>query len=482
MCVAPGDKSARMNSYTFGPYRMVPSSRLLLAGEDQVELGGRAFDVLAMLVENQGEVLSRRQIIGRVWPDVVVDETNLRAQIAYLRQTLRREGPGDTYIRNVRGRGYVFTEPVRRGAAAPAKLPGRLHRIVGRRECLDLLESQLRAHRFVTLVGPGGIGKTAVAIELGHRVAADFDDAVCFVDLGSLGTPDQVVRAVAAALGCPLDGGDRTAALMHFLADRRMLMILDCCERVIEAVCELAPALLRSAPQLQLVATSREALRAEGEIVHWLEPLQLPVHKLDMTAAEALAAASVQLFMQGAAASGYVGELEDHDAGTAAAICRQLDGIPLAIELASSRVTTYGLAGLLQVLRGRSILSWPGRRLDPRHRTLEATLDWSFHMLPDCERRILARLSVFAGPFTMQAAQAIASNSLDDHWAVARSIERLADKSLLAIRSTGGNHSYRLLDMTRHYAGVKLAESGQRDLVARRHARFQKRYAAHTER
>ena len=469
--------------FRFGPYRLLPSNRALLLGERQLELGSRAFDILVMLVRAHGAVISRKEILSKVWPDVVVDETNLRAQIAQLRHVLQQDADTDTYISNVRGRGYVFIAPVERIAATPApptpairptrwRLPGRLHRLIGRQETLTLLSSQLREHRFIAIVGPGGVGKTTAAIELGHRVAADFDNDVCYVDLGSLSAADQVLPTVALSLGYPVQSGDLLAGLASFLADRNMLLILDCCERVIDAVSELSATLFSHAPRVHLLATSRETLRAEGEVVHLLEPLQVPSDKPSLTAVEALTAPSVQLFMQRATASGYIGDLADKDASAVAAICRQLDGIPLAIELAGSRVITYGFSGLLEVLRGRSILTWPGRRHEPRHRTLEATLDWSFQLLSDGERRVLARLSVFVGAFTMQAAQAVASDEFDDRWAVARAIENLADKSLIAIRAVGGTHQYRLLDVTRYYAELKLSESGEQATLARKHAQY----------
>lgn len=471
-------------TFLFGPYRLIPSKRVLLLGDRALELGSRAFDVLVLLVRQHGEVISRKQILKQVWSDLVVDETNLRAQVAQLRQALRRSASDDEYITNVRGRGYVFVAPVQRLAPAPVpvaappprpsrwKMPHRLQRLVGRQHTLDLLASQLLSNRFISIVGPGGIGKTTVAIELGHRIAGEFDNDICLVDLGSLSAPDQVLPTVAVTLGYPVQTGDVLAGLASFIADRKLLLILDCCERVIETVCEICDALFRAAPGLHILATSREMLRAEGEMVHLLRPLLLPAEKPALTANEALAAPSVQLFMQRAMASGYMTELEDKDAAAVAAICRQLDGIPLAIELAGSRLITYGFSGLLEVLQGRSILSWPGRRHEPRHRTLEATLDWSFQLLSDGERRILARLAVFVGTFTMQAAQAVASDARDDRWAVARSIESLADKSLIAIRMVGGTHQYRLLDVTRSYAELKLVESGVPDAIARRHAQF----------
>lgn len=470
--------------FRFGPYRLIPSKRLLLLGEDTIELGSRAFDTLALLVRRHGEVVSRRQIIDEVWADLTVDETNLRAQIAQLRRGLGRTASGEDYVKNVRGRGYVFVAPVQSAAAAesrplsaappPARgrLPGRLQRLVGRRQALDAIASRIQASRFVSLIGAGGIGKTTLAIELGHRLASRFDGQVCFVDLGSLKAPDLVLPTVAVALGYTVNTDNLLPGLTSFLGDRRLLLVLDCCEHVIEAVADLTAALYREAPNVHLLATSREPLRAEGEMVHIVEPLELPVAKPDLTAAEALDAPSVQLFMQRAAASGYMGELQDSHAKPVAEICRQLDGNPLAIELAGSRLITYGFAGLLEGLGGGAVLAWPGRRHDPRHRTLETTLDWSFGLLSDVERRVLARLSVFVGAFTMQAAEAVAGDAAHDRRTVGRAVEELVDKSLIAIVSVDGAHLYRLLDVTRLYAEIKLAEGGEREGILRRHARF----------
>lgn len=473
-----------MEVFHFGPYRLIPSKRLLLVGEDNVELGSRAFDTLALLVQRRGEVMSRRQIIDQVWADLTVDETNLRAQIAQLRRALGRGEEGDDYVKNVRGRGYVFVAPVQVAdmAAAPAvaavaplargRLPGRLQRLVGRRHVVETIVSRMRDCRFMSLVGAGGIGKTTLAIELGHRVAARFDNQVCYVDLGALKAPDLVPPTVAVALGYTVNSNDLLPGLASFLANRRLLLILDCCEHVIEAVATLTAALYQDAPQVHLLATSREPLRAEGETVHLIEPLELPAEKPDLTAAEALDAPSVQLFMQRAAASGYMGELHDGHAKPVADICRRLDGNPLAIELAGSRLITYGFTGLLEGLGGGAILGWPGRRHDPRHRTLEATLDWSFRLLSEGEQRVLRRLSIFVGAFTMQAAEAVAGDAVDDRRAVDRAVEELADKSLVAIESVDGVHLYRLLDVTRLFAEMKLMESGEREDILRRHALF----------
>jgi predicted ATPase/DNA-binding winged helix-turn-helix (wHTH) protein len=462
--------------FQFGSYRLIPSKRLLLAGQNAVEIGDRAFDILALLLRHRGEVVSRRQILDQVWPDLTIDEANLRVQMSDLRRALGSGDQGSAYIMNVQGRGYVFVAPVRavslseapataRPPSPKGRLPGRPKRFIGRNDALDALVSQTLARRFVTIVGPGGIGKTTLAVELGYRLASEFNNEVWYVDLGSLEAPDLVLPTIATTLGYTVHSGDLLTGLAAFVADRRLLLIVDCCEHVIEVAATITATLFQHAAHVHLIATSREALRADGETVYFIEPLGLPAEREDLTVVETLAAASVELLVQCAVTGGYVGELDDDRARAAAEICRRLDGNPLAIELACSRLATYGFKGLLEGLRGGAVLTWRGRRHEPRHRTLEATLDWSFRLLSDVERRVLARLSVLIGPFTMETAQALATDAVDDGRAVARAVEELTDKSLIAILHVDDTNMYRILDVTRFYAEMKLAQSGERQEV-----------------
>jgi DNA-binding winged helix-turn-helix (wHTH) protein len=344
---------------SFGPYCLIPAERVLLRSGEAVEVGSRALDVLIALVESAGEVVGRRELMLRAWPDVVVGDGSLRVAIGGLRKALRDGQDGMRYIANVAGRGYCFVAQIDRSTARPFastplpdvsesrplpkhKLPARLARMVGRNDTVEALSMLLTARRFVSVVGPGGMGKTTVAVSVAHALLEEFGHAVYFIDLGAVTDETVVPSAVAAALGVFGQMQDPLPGLVAFLAGRRLLLVLDNCEHVINAAASLTECLHREAPRVHILTTSRESLRVEGEHVHLLAPLDYPVVREDLTAAEALTSPAVQLFMERAFASGYVSELTDADAPTVAAICSRLDGIALAVELAGSRVGAYG--------------------------------------------------------------------------------------------------------------------------------------------
>ena len=473
---------------SFGPFRLSAAGRVLYRGDDPVVLGSRALDILVALVARAGEVVSRRELIERVWPDLVVEEANLRVHIANLRKALGDGRDGARYVTNIPGRGYCFVAPVLRAtsapapaahavetpvSASPAHLPARLARMVGRGETVAALSELLASHRFVSVVGPGGMGKTTVAVSVGHALLDDFGQAVFFVDLGPLTNGALVCATVASALGFLPQAEDPLPGLLAFLAGRRLLLILDSCEHVIDAAATLAERLFSRAPELHILTTSRESLRAEGEHVHLLRPLDYPAPGFDLTAEQALACPAVQLFMERAIAGGHRFELTDRDAPIVADICRRLDGLALAIELAASRVGTYGVQGTAELLDNRFKLLWQGRRSAlPRHQTMHAMLDWSYNLLSDQDRRVLCRLSIFAGIFSLEAAQKIVADAEVPAWQVADALASLVNKSLIWTSVFAGATYHRLLDSTRTYAALKLAESGEDEEVARRHASY----------
>lgn len=480
----PQDKGGTAEDVRFGPFRLMPARRLLLRGDKTLPLGGRALDILIALVDRAGEVLSRRDLMSRVWPDVVVEEANLRVHLSALRKALGDGRGGVRYITNVPGRGYCFVAPVERSRLerearpepepsprASRGLPPQLERMVGRERVVAELCDLLRATRFVSVVASGGMGKTTVAIAAGHALAPEFDDDCCFVDLAAVTDGALVTTTVASALGCYGQGEDPVPALLSLLAGRRLLLVLDNCEHVIEAVAPLAERVFASAPQVHLLTTTREALRVDGENVHILSPLEVPEDG-DLAASAALASPAVQLFMECAAASGHRAALGDADVRTVAEICRRLDGIALAIELAAGRVGSYGIAGTADLLDNRFKLLWHGRRSAlPRHQTLQAMLDWSYNLLADSERTALRRLSGFVGAFDLEAAVAVAGRGPAGEAELADALGGLVEKCLVSTMVAERPAAYRLLDTTRAYAAQKLAAAGEQDDVAGLHAR-----------
>jgi predicted ATPase len=417
-----------------------------------------------------------------------VDETNLRVQIATLRKALGDGEDGARYISNVAGRGYCFVAPVTRSTAPPiaatgitdtephGKLPPLLARVVGRDEAVRAVSEQLMMGRFVSIVGPGGIGKTTVAVSVAHALLNGFSGAVSFVDLSALTNPQLVPTAVASALGFMIQANDPFGSLVAFLGDKKILLVLDNCEHVIDSAARLAERVVSEAPQAHILTTSREALRVEGERVHLLYSLDCPPERADLTAAEVLGYPAAQLFMERATAGGYSAALSDIDAPVVATICRRLDGIALAIELAASRAGSLGIPGIAELLGNRFSLLWHGRRTAlPRHQTLNAMLDWSYNLLSEQEKVVLSRLSVFVGDFLLPAACFVAFGE-EHHSESAGVVVSLVAKSLVSTRVLGEATYYRLLDITRGHAKNKLVLRGEEDSIARRHAIFYSRF------
>ena len=354
-----GDSSLTHGVVSFGPFRLFAAERQLKKGNEPIQLGGRALDTLIALVEQAGEVITQGELISRVWPDVTVEEANLRVHIASLRRALGDGREGARYIVTVPGQGYSFVAPVTRSPPQPSwsrqavvsdrlpRLPPRSTRMIGRDDIVRALSAQLMMHRFVSIVGAGGIGKTTVAVSVAHTLLDGFNGAVFFVDLAALTDAELVPTTVAAALGFIVQTKDPLRSLPAFIGDKKILLVLDNCEHVIDLAATLAERVVGETPQAHVLTTSREALRVEGEHVHLLYALDYPPEESGLTAAEALTYPAVQLFMERAAASGYGGVLNDIDAPIVATVCRRLDGIALAIELAASRAGSLGIRGLV---------------------------------------------------------------------------------------------------------------------------------------
>jgi predicted ATPase/DNA-binding winged helix-turn-helix (wHTH) protein len=463
----------------FGPFKLYPARRLLEKAAVPHRIGGRALDILMALVERAGTVVSKDDLIARVWPNVTVDESCLRTHIRGLRRSLGDGQDGARYVTNVAGRGYCFVAPVQRtvveqvaaaeSEAKPIRLPA-VRRMVGRDAVVKALTAQLLAKRFVSVIGPGGIGKTTVALAVAHALSAAFANAVAFVDLSVLRDPQLVPSSVASALGLRVHAQDCASALMSHLAARRLLLLLDNCEHVIEAAAALAEQIAGAAKDVHLLATSREALRVEGETIHQLRPLDVPASTESLTAEDVRTFSAVTLFLERAIPGDETRVLSKAEAATVADICRRLDGNALAIELAASQVAPHGLQGLAKLLDDGFRLAWLGRRTaSERHQTLGGLIDWSYSLLSEEERRCFWRLSAFVGDFDPAAAEAVVAGPDGRTLHV---IERLISKSLVTVNTDRESPRYRLLETTRAFAFDKMTQSGEGDAIARRHAAY----------
>jgi predicted ATPase/DNA-binding winged helix-turn-helix (wHTH) protein len=474
---------------SFGPFKLLVNERLLTREGIPVELGARALDILVVLTSTPNEIVSKKDLLARVWPDVIVEEGSLRFHMNGLRKALG-DGQGDArYITTLPGRGYCFVAPVSRPRSPPddapvagvnfqhANLPNRQSQVVGRDEDVLRLSAKLSASRFVTIIGAGGVGKTTVAIAVGHQLIETFSGALLFVDLGMLAEPDLVTAGIASMLGLPVQSNDATPGLIAYLRNKRILLILDTCEHLVEAVASLAASIFDSAPQVHILATSREALRVEGEYIYRLDALACPPDEPELTAAAVRTFPATQLFLERAAASGARLDLSDAEAPIVASICRKLDGVALAIELAARRVESYGLQQTADLLDQRLTLLWQGSRTaPPRQKTLQATLDWSFGLLTEPERVALRRLAVFVGHFTLDAALEVAASATLDRSMVLGALDSLVAKSIVATSPLGAMMRYRLLDTTRAYALEINVDSVDAADLSTRHAVYFRRW------
>jgi len=474
---------------SFGPFHLVAGERLLTKNGVPVDLGARALDILVALIATPNKVVSKKDLMLRVWPDVTVEEGSLRFHMAGLRKALGDGKDGARYIATLAGRGYCFVAPVSRESIAPkptpaaaanfphANLPGRLSRIVGRDDDVLKLSADLTASRFVTVVGAGGVGKTTVAIAVAHHLKEGFAGAVLFVDFGMLNDPRLASTAIASMLGQSVQSDDAAPSVIEFLKHRRILLILDTCEHLVEAVAPLAAAIIEAAPQVHILATSREALRADGERVYRLDALACPPDAPRLTVAAIRQFPATQLFVERAIASGARLDLGEADACLVADICRKLDGVALSIELAARRIESHGLQQTAALLDERLTRLWQGSRTaPPRQKTLQATLDWSYGLLSEVERLVLRRLAVFIGHFTLDAALDVVTGATLDRSMVFGAVDSLVAKSMVATRPIGAMMRYRLLDTTRAYAlDINMEEADVADL-ALRHATYYRRW------
>jgi predicted ATPase/DNA-binding winged helix-turn-helix (wHTH) protein len=463
--------------FAFGRFVVQPATRQLLVDGEASKLGARAFDVLMALIERRDRVVGKSELLELVWPGLVVEENNLQVQISNLRKLL-----GPQVIATIPGRGYRFSQKI--DVATDVEIAGEatatgsgsvgtpvaeaVPPLLGREDDLNALEALTGAHRIVTVVGAGGIGKTTAARALAHRISGTFEDGSCIADLAPVSDPSLVATTVATALQVKLGNRPPVEAIAQAVAGRRMLVVLDNCEHLLQAVAELVEALDPRLPAVRWLATSQEPLKVAGEQVFRISALALPTEE---TLDAARRSGAVALFEARAHAADPRFELTPDNVAAAIDICRQLDGIALAIELAAVRVPLLGIEGLRRRLGERlNILTSGSRLAPPRHQTLRAALEWSHALLTPSQQAVFRRLSVFVGSFALEAAQQVAADESIDEWAVLDALGSLVDKSLVVVEAqAGGEPRYRLLETMRQYGIDRLEAEGDRDSARRRH-------------
>jgi predicted ATPase/DNA-binding winged helix-turn-helix (wHTH) protein len=465
----------------FGRFLLRVSERLLESEGTPVPLGGRALDLLIALVENSGQVVGKRDLLATVWPDVTVDEGSLRVHVAALRKALGEGIDGSRFITNVPGRGYCFVAPIWRGSdrllqpgtsgSHQPSLPAASGRVIGRaseiRRVVDLLE----AHGLVCVVGPGGVGKTTVATAACAAWHDRHGSRIFFVDLSSIAEGTLVPSALGLAFGIAVSPSDPVASIVAHYRDDKMLVVLDNCEHVIDQIALVAERMGSALPNAKILASSREPLRAVGEQVLRLGPLECPPEAEELTSAQIAAFPAVELFLDRAAGTIDAANLSREEASSIAEICRKVGGLALAVELAAGQVDALGVGLTSTMLDTRLGLSWHGRRTAPaRHQSLIATLEWSCQLLSPAERRVLDRISLLTGIFDVEAACTIAADGSVTVPHAIDALDYLVDKSLVTAVVNGDRVRYRLPETTRAYILETFRTDPDFPAAARRHA------------
>lgn len=468
---APPTIGKRPTALAFGPFELDFVGRRLTEAGRPVVLGSRALELLIALLERPGELVTKAELIARAWPETQVEETNLRVQISAIRRALK-DPSGEAYVVAISGRGYRFVAPLesQRATQIPREhsLPASLTATIGREADIADISERLSRTRFLTILGPGGIGKTTLSLACARALEPRFADGAIFVEVTEAG---DLAIVVAATLGLRLPEEAAIEALTAFVAPLELLVVLDSCEYAIEEAARLAETILRRSPRTTILCTSREPLRAEGETAWGIDPLAVPPEGRPISADQALEFSAVRLFVDRARAADRRFSLTDADAGLVGSICRRLDGLPLAIELAAGRIPAFGLAGLVSALDDRFQLLLQGRRTAmPRHRSLAAAIDWSYDSLSETEQRALRCFSLFQGPFSADSAAHFLFGPTDNRERAHEVLSNLVSKSLVIADLAQTPTEYRLLDTSRDYARRKLDAAGELSATAARHA------------
>ncbi len=463
--------------YRFAHFELQPDERRLLAAGALVAVRPRAFDLLLALVERAGHLVTKDELLERVWPKVIVEENTLRAQVSLLRKIL-----GPEAIATVSAQGYRFTLEVTCLGAAPAppattpkhNLPQQLTSFIGREKEIAELKELLGTTRLLTLTGTGGCGKTRLALQVAGDLLEAYSDGIWLVELAALAEPGLVPQTVANVLGLKEQPGENlTQTIIEHLASRHLLLVLDNAEHLLTACAEFADGALRRCAQLVILVTSRERLGMAGELTYRVPSLSVPDPKRDTTPEVLSKYESARLFIERARLQRPDFAVTAQNAPALASVCRRLDGIPLAIELAAPRVRSMSVEEVNRRLDQRfGLLTEGSRTALPRQRTLRAMIDWSYDLLTDAERAILRRVSVFSGGWTLAATEQVCSGDVVDRREAFDLLTSLADKNLVLAEAHGGATRYGLLETVRHYAADRLRESGEEVRVQRQHLEY----------
>ncbi len=487
------------NIYRFGRFEIDARENLLSSGGEIVPLTPKIFEMLLLLVRNNGRMLSKDEIMETVWADSFVEETNLTSNISRLRKILHADG--ENYIETYPKRGYRFraeveqiksnseTNPTHRAikkfddsdalpeyAAALETLPNNLTLpntpIVGREKEISEIENLLRNNRLVTLTGIGGTGKTRLAQEIACRLLSEFHDGVFFIAFASIANAELVAPEIANALGVKESGGKNLiVALKGFLREKNILLVVDNFEQIISAAPILAE-ILSASPKLKIIVTSRAVLHLQPEREFVVPPLALP--EINSVVDNLLENESVRLFAERAWAIKSNFSLTETNSEVIAEICRKLEGLPLAIELAAARIKILSPPQILERLENRlKLLTGGAKDLPARQQTMRGAIEWSDDLLDENERTLFRRLAIFAGGFTIDAAEAVVLSDKTPNFDVLNGITSLVENSLLVqIETPNGESRFHLLEVVREYALEILETNGEAELMRKNHAAF----------
>ena len=470
---------SKQNVYQFGDFRLLPEAQSLLYNGQPVALGGRGFDILTLLVARAGEVVSKADLFAHVWPNYIVHDHNLKVNVGNLRRSLAELDPAMDYIATIAGRGYKFVAVVESDRPAAARhiasstslytAPSQVRQLLGREDAIRQISEQLDQPGYVAIVGPGGAGKTSLAVTVAQHCCGA-GEAIAFVDLSTLSDPRFVVPAIASALGISLGLDDPIAGVIDVVRSNKLLLIIDNCEHVIAMAATIVERISSEVPAARILVTSREPLRTRHEQIYFLTGLAYPDQTTAFSASDALQFPAVQLFITKAHGSG-AAEPTDEYVRNVVSICTRLEGLALAIELAAGTASVLAPSALDDLFKdGFDSMSRGERDTPLRHQTLEATLDWSYRLLPDREAVLLGLLSVFSGRFNADDVEAMYSAGALEPMMGRDALSQLVAKSLVSAEYDGGSVNYRLAESTGTYAARRLFGSRYREKARRQFA------------